>query len=196
MKKVKQIRLSPEDRHSQLLDVTQSLVVKYGLNSFTMETLAIAAGVSKPLVYKYFDTRLELLQTLLLREHQKFHKHLMQELKKAVDFEEVVKIVVTLNFDQFSANGNILWVLESHADIKAIIAPIIKRKKLGKFLVAQMVENYQITPKQAEELVIMSSGSSVAAAEHYSANGGNRDQLIANTMQYIFGGLEGFRKSS
>lgn len=194
MKKIKQIRLSPEDRRSQLLDVTQSLVVKYGLNSFTMETLAIAAGVSKPLVYKYFDTRLELLQALLLREYQKFHQNLMLELKKADDFEEVVRIVVTLNFDQFCSNGNILRVLESHADIQAIVEPIIKRKKLGKLLVSRMVEKYSITPKQAEGLTIMASGSSIAAAEHYSIDGGNREQLIANTMQYIFGGLETFKK--
>jgi len=195
MKKIKRTRLSPENRHSQLLDVTQSLILEYGLNSFTMETLAIAAGVSNPLVYKYFDTRLELLQALLLREFQKFHNHLSAELANAANFEEIVKMMVSLNFDQRSTNGNILDVLQSHSDVEAVLKPIKTRKKLAKFLVSAMKENYPLTTKQAASITTMASGSSIAAAEYYNEFGGNREQLIAETVQFIFGGIETFIKS-
>ena len=39
-----------------------------------MERLAAQAGVSLPLIYKYFDTRLQMLQALLIREYKAFRK--------------------------------------------------------------------------------------------------------------------------
>ena len=65
-------RLSTEARRAQLLGATHELILEHGLNSFTMELLARKAGVSNPLVYKYFNTRLELLQSLLVREFNLF----------------------------------------------------------------------------------------------------------------------------
>ncbi|MFT5691883.1 MAG: AcrR family transcriptional regulator [Oceanicoccus sp.] len=174
MGKIKRTRLSPADRHTQLLDVTQSLILEYGLNNFTMEALATAAGVSNPLVYKYFDTRLELFQTLLLREFQRFNKQLVLEINKASNFDEVVKIVVTVNFDQQSNNGNIVQLLQNHADVEAILKTTRTRHKMAKFLVSEISERYSLTTKQAESATVMASGSSVAAAKHYKQYGGNR----------------------
>ena len=60
-------RLSPDARRQQLLDTTQAMLISKGLQAFTMEGLAKAAGVSAPLVYNYFANRIELLQALLKR---------------------------------------------------------------------------------------------------------------------------------
>ena len=56
MNSKKRIRLSPEGRRNQLLDSARDLIQDQGFSGFTMEALATAAGVSNPLVYKYFDT--------------------------------------------------------------------------------------------------------------------------------------------
>ncbi|MFT5580381.1 MAG: AcrR family transcriptional regulator [Paraglaciecola psychrophila] len=195
MTKVKRTRLLPEDRHTQLLDVTQSIILEYGLNSFTMEGLASAAGVSNPLVYKYFDTRLELLQTLLLREYHTFYDRNMDELKKAVTFEELINLSVSVNFDQQSKNGNIIAVLESHADIDAILKPIKTRRNVGRFLVSEMMKNYPFSTRQAIQIAEMASSASIAAAKNYQENGGNRQQLIMSTVQFIFGGINALVKA-
>ena len=55
-------RLSPEDRRNQLLDCARQIILDHGLSTLTMERLATEAGVSNPLIYKYFDTRLHMLQ--------------------------------------------------------------------------------------------------------------------------------------
>ena len=55
-------RLSPENRRNQLLDCARQVILEHGLSTLTMERLATQAGVSLPLIYKYFDTRLQLLQ--------------------------------------------------------------------------------------------------------------------------------------
>ena len=62
MSSKKRTRLSPEGRRNQLLDSARDLLLQEGFSGFTMDALASEAGVSNPLIYKYFDTRLELLQ--------------------------------------------------------------------------------------------------------------------------------------
>ena len=194
MTKIKQIRLSRDERTDQLLDVTQSLILEYGLNSFTIQNLAMAAGVSKPLVYQHFDTRLELLQALLLREYQQFYKRLMWELRRVDSFEETMVILVNLDFDQLSTSGNILLALQSQADVNVIIEPLKARGEVGKFLVARVMEKYSVSAKQAKMMAKMASGSSNFAAQHYTLNGGNRKKLVAEALQYILGGLDTFKK--
>ena len=63
-------RLAPEERRNHLLDCARQIVLDQGLSTLTMERLASEAGVSNPLIYKYFDTRLQLLQELLIREYK------------------------------------------------------------------------------------------------------------------------------
>ena len=80
MNQKKRTRLSPEDRRQQLLDSAREIVQDQGLSSLTMEALARHAGVSNPLVYKYFDARLSLLQELLAREHERFTTNVREKL--------------------------------------------------------------------------------------------------------------------
>jgi AcrR family transcriptional regulator len=57
-------RLSPEARRRHLLDVARCIVERDGAAALTMEHVAEAAGVSRPLVYSYFDNRAGLLRAL------------------------------------------------------------------------------------------------------------------------------------
>ena len=75
-------RLSPEDRRNQLLDCAQYIILNQGLSKLTIEQLATEAGVSHPLIYKYFDTRLQILQELLVREYSAFRKSVTQNVAK------------------------------------------------------------------------------------------------------------------
>ena len=70
-----------------------------------METLAKEAGVSNPLIYKYFDTRLALLQELLSREFNRFYGEMQRRIDKAGGYEKVVTIVVAVNFEQIAKRG-------------------------------------------------------------------------------------------
>ena len=70
MSSKKRTRLSPEGRRNQLLDSARDLLLQEGFSGFTMDALASEAGVSNPLIYKYFDTRLVLLQDLWEREYE------------------------------------------------------------------------------------------------------------------------------
>lgn len=60
-------RLSPEARREQLLQASAVVLARVGFDGFTFEEIAAEAGVSRALVYNYFNHRGELLAALYLR---------------------------------------------------------------------------------------------------------------------------------
>jgi len=180
-------RLSPAARRNQLLDCARSIIVTRGLSGLTMDLLATQAGVSNPLIYKYFDTRLQLLQELLVREFEAFSESVREQLAGVEDYRDVVRVHVETNFRQFE-DGNVVSVLLGQPDVRAVIKD--KGRNPGPLLVRDLAKRYQIDRSLAEHLIVLSSGASLAAAEHYSRYGGDKTKLIDKTAQFIFGGIE------
>ena len=191
MTAVRRTRLSPHDRRMQLLDCAQTIILERGLSSFTMESLAREAGVSNPLVYKYFDTRLAILQELLVRETKRFNTQLQAQVTEAQDYQELITLVVSVNFEQFS-NNNIVYILRDQPDVFEAIAVDDRKQSgvMGRFLVQTLADQYTIDRKQAEQMVVLASGASQAAAAHYNRYGGDQAAMINDTVQFIFGGID------
>ena len=64
----KRKRLSPEVRKAQIVESAATIVLRQGCLPIPLEQLAIAAGVSKALIYAYFPTQQALFNVLLARE--------------------------------------------------------------------------------------------------------------------------------
>jgi AcrR family transcriptional regulator len=64
-------RLPREQRREQLLDAAMTVLGGCQLQELSMEAVANAAGVGKPVLYTVFRTRSELVAALLRREHQR-----------------------------------------------------------------------------------------------------------------------------
>jgi AcrR family transcriptional regulator len=64
-------RLPREQRREQLLDAALTVLEGCQLHELSMEAVAEAAGVGKPVLYTAFSTRTELVSALLGREHQR-----------------------------------------------------------------------------------------------------------------------------
>ena len=54
-------RITGEERRAQILETALDLVAERGVPGTTMARIAAKVGVSEPALYRYFDTRLELL---------------------------------------------------------------------------------------------------------------------------------------
>lgn len=61
-------RLSAAERREQLLDVTKQIVVEHGFHAVSMEAVARAAGITRPIVYGHFGDLTGLLEALVERE--------------------------------------------------------------------------------------------------------------------------------
>lgn len=64
-------RLPREQRRQQLLDAALTVLTGCPLHELSMEAVAEAAGVGKPVLYTAYRTRAELVTALLTREHQR-----------------------------------------------------------------------------------------------------------------------------
>lgn len=58
-------RLPKSQRRDQLVDVARSVFVEQGYHAASMEIIAETAGVSKPLLYQHFPSKLDLYLALL-----------------------------------------------------------------------------------------------------------------------------------
>jgi AcrR family transcriptional regulator len=63
--------LGPERRRPLILDIALELFLERGYKGTSMEAVASAAGVSKPVVYACFESKAELFGALLDREEQR-----------------------------------------------------------------------------------------------------------------------------
>jgi AcrR family transcriptional regulator len=64
-------RLPREQRREQLLDAALTVLADCALHELSMEAVADAAGVGKPVLYTAFHTRGDLVSALLRREHER-----------------------------------------------------------------------------------------------------------------------------
>jgi len=173
----------------QLLDCAGRIVLDNGLSKFTIDALAKEAGVSPPLIYKYFDTRLEILQALLRRESEEFSAKLRAQLALSPNYEDIVRIFVTTNFDG-ARTGSLLKVLFSQPDVRSGLTSV-EFGWVNKVLIERTAQEFGMSIKQARQVVPMASAASRTAAERFSRAGGDRDAAINDTVKFIFGAFRG-----
>ena len=61
-------RMSPEARREQLIDAALRVIVEQGYEGISIEAIARAAGVTRPVIYDHFPNLAKLLQALIERE--------------------------------------------------------------------------------------------------------------------------------
>jgi AcrR family transcriptional regulator len=87
-------RVPGSDRRNRLLDVAADLVSAGDIEAVTMDAVAERAGVSRPLVYKHFANRTELLAALYQRESSLLHEELSHEVGGATTLEEMFRALI------------------------------------------------------------------------------------------------------
>jgi AcrR family transcriptional regulator len=87
-------RLESSARRDALLDTVVALVRAKGVHVVSMEAVAEHAGVSRPLVYKHFANRDELLAAAYRREASKLHHDLATEVSSAGRVEEMYRALL------------------------------------------------------------------------------------------------------
>ena len=87
-------RLSREVRRDALLDAALALIGADGVEAVSMEAVAEGAGVSRPLVYKHFANRGELLAAVYRRESVTLYHELSAEVAAACSLEDMYRILI------------------------------------------------------------------------------------------------------
>jgi AcrR family transcriptional regulator len=63
--------MPPAQRREQLIDAALTVILRHGYGGVSIEAIARAAGVTRPVVYDHFPNLAELLQALVEREERR-----------------------------------------------------------------------------------------------------------------------------
>src|SRR3954447_6330579 len=81
--------LGPERRRPLMLDAALKEVVQHGYRGTSMDAIAEAAGLSKPVVYECYPSKEKLFRALLEREEQRLGEAVAAPLPSNSIFENV-----------------------------------------------------------------------------------------------------------
>ncbi|MHB8467769.1 MAG: TetR/AcrR family transcriptional regulator, partial [Acidimicrobiales bacterium] len=83
------------ERREMLLDIAAEMVSSGEIDEASMDAIAERAGVSRPLVYKHFANRHELLAALYQRESAHLYAHLADEVRRADTLGDKLRTLVS-----------------------------------------------------------------------------------------------------
>src|SRR5688572_21567188 len=92
-------RLSAPERRSQLLAVAGRLFAEHGYHGLSMEQLADAAGVSKPVLYQHFPSKHELYLALVNDAIEELQSQVRKALEGTTDNQTRVRAAISAYFD-------------------------------------------------------------------------------------------------
>ena len=187
----KRTRLSPEARRNQILDVAKQSIADDGLRAFALKRLAKSAGVSEPLLFHYFSSRLDLLQQLLLREYESYLDSVHSSLEDTKTLEDVCRVFVARNYDHHDEN-NVMDLLLSEHEVAVAVEQqqSAHHKQRRKLLVNVVAQDIGVNRKKAAMLVRMASAASIAAASFAHENNVSREETIQSVMNFIAQGFQ------
>ncbi len=87
-------RLPRPERRELLLDAAIALLADGPIEAVTMDAVAERAGVSRPLLYKHFTSRDDLLGAVYKREATALHRRMAREVAAAPSLEEMFRVLV------------------------------------------------------------------------------------------------------
>jgi AcrR family transcriptional regulator len=106
-------RLQSSARRDALLDAAVALVRAKGVHVVSMEAVAERAGVSRPLVYKHFANRDEILTAAYRREASQLHQDLAAEVGSAGSVDEMYRALLRGSMRATVERGQTLTALRA-----------------------------------------------------------------------------------
>jgi AcrR family transcriptional regulator len=88
------LHLGPERRRPLVLDAALRLFVEHGYRGTSMDTIAAAAGVTKPVLYECYASKEELFRALLEREERRLLDAVAGALPREASPEDVEGLLV------------------------------------------------------------------------------------------------------
>ncbi|MDG1368084.1 MAG: TetR family transcriptional regulator [Acidimicrobiales bacterium] len=185
------LRLSPEHRRTQLLDVAKTIMERDGVGSCTIDRVSAEAQVTAQLVHKYFGTRTSLLHALFAREDDAYETEIARRLEAAQSFEDVVRLFVTANVDLLSP-ATAIGQLRGLPEFGAARAERERssRASAQKVLTRSFRLEHRTTDHMMEFVLRLGSAASVEAATITAQRGnGERTAHIERTVRFILAGI-------
>lgn len=184
----KRRRYSPEKRRALILDYTADIVAREGVASLSMERIGKEAGVSKSLVYNYFESLTELLRELLDREYRALRKLQSEAAEKAETFEDLVRGITHVYLKYIEERGLIIERLQAEPSVSKLHDPTDYSRDVAVNYLADIVaKHFGLSVETARAATDISFGLPASAGEYLLRRNVSRQEIEDLTVSMIVG---------
>ena len=184
-------RLSPELRKEMILDHAAKFIAAEGISALSMERLGKEVGVSKSLIYAYYPSMTELLQTLLKREYALLRQQQIVAADSAETFEQLVRRITRSYLSYIEERGLLLERLMAEPSVAALGDPTkFQRSAAVKHIAHIVADTFDIDINLAIPVVDISFGMPAAAGSYLIHNQPDRQTIEDITVTMIVGSVE------
>ncbi|OYN98881.1 TetR/AcrR family transcriptional regulator [Enemella evansiae] len=165
-------RLPREQRRLQLLDVAGAVFAAKGYHSAAMDDIAEAAGVSKPVLYQHFASKLDLYLALVDRACDQLVERVTEALQSTEENRDRVYRTIGAFYDFVSDSGrSFRFVFESDLTGDAQVQERLWRahQDIAREIGAVIAGDTGLPDEQAELLGMSLVGMAQVSARHWAA---------------------------
>ncbi|MDN7500582.1 MULTISPECIES: TetR/AcrR family transcriptional regulator [Burkholderia] len=190
-------RMSRESRYQQLLDVAESEFIRQGYQGTTMEDIARAAGVSRPIVYGHFGTKDGVYLACLQRARNRLEQQMLRNILGTQDPRERLRRASRAYFE-FVASNSESWDLlfGGGTAIAGLAAERVHDLRLGTIRQIGMIITQSVPQIDALTVDIYAhaiSGAAEQVAKWWRRNPGlTIDQLLDYLVAFVEKGVTPF----
>lgn len=141
-------RLPRAEREQQILDAAEREFERHGFAGASMEVIAQASGITKALVYQYFESKEGVYSACVERGRARLFERLESAAADA-DPREMLTALVSSYFDQLDADRNSAYVLYGDAPPRAVD----EMRRRNAEVVARLLREGSSLPEHQVELV-------------------------------------------
>jgi AcrR family transcriptional regulator len=193
-------RLPRDARRAQLLVAAQEVFVRAGYHSAAMDDIADQAGVSKPVLYQHFPSKLELYLALLDQHTEAMVTAVRQALASTTDNKQRVAATIAAYFEFVDRKGEPFRLvfesdLTNEAAVRAKVDAVTAR--CAEAVAGVIREDTALPEDEANLLGVALTGMAQVTARYWMTTQGSipRDAASRLIGQLSWRGLGGFPKT-
>lgn len=182
--------MPPGARRDQILDAAVDLAVARDHAGFSLEQVADAAGVSTPLVYKYFPRREDLVQALLEREFEYLGRQGLGSIPHDSPLEDIVRRTVANALTYYFERGPIVRLLAADPAVAVLARErnAASRTSTSRYFVRRFVEAFGVPEDVAIIAVTMVVNAPILSVSRLRKRGIDAQRTIEVWSTFILGG--------
>ena len=187
-------RLPRDERRGQLLVVASDVFVDHGYHATGMDEIADRAGVSKPVLYQHFSSKLELYLAVLRRHVDNLVSGVQQALSTTTDNRQRLHAAVQAFFDfiEHDSQGYRLIFENDYVTEPEVAAQVrVATESCIDAVFALIAADSGLEPHRARMIAVSLVSMSVDSARYWldSDRPISKSDAVAGTVQFAWGGL-------
>ncbi len=197
----RQPRLPRSARRIQLLGAAQEVFVAQGYHATLMDDIAERAGVSKPVLYQHFESKLDLYLALLDQHVDDLVREVRAALSSTEDNAERVRASISAYFDFVDREGAAYrLVFESDLRNEPAVRDLVERAldQCVEAIAATIAQDTGVEPDEAKLLSVGLTGLAEVSARWWLSSGGavSKERAVDLLVALAWRGLAGSPKTS